>query len=152
MAHLNSLGLLLVRTLFLFIAFLVATTFSAATDNCFEADAQTAGNATDSMKSWTSIYSGFKRFWNCDDGGIAEGFTEAVVHLLASKWSSLPTVSVLIKKDPKFYKFFLRHIDASADTDELKKIYSLAQSECPINLQKLCLAIQSKTQQAIGES
>jgi len=86
------------RALFLFIAFLLATTCSAATNDCSEA--QAAGNATDSMKSWTSIYSGFKRYGKCDDGGIAEGFTDAVVHLLASKWSSLSKVAVFVKKAP----------------------------------------------------
>lgn len=143
---------MLVRILFLFIAFLVATTCSAATNDCSEIEAQAADNATDSMKSWTSIYSGFKRYGKCDDGGIAEGFTEAVVHLLASKWNTLPKVAVLVKKDHKFYKFFLRHIDASADTDELKKIYSFTQSQCPVNLKKLCAAIGSEAEQAIYES
>lgn len=140
------------RILFLFFAFLVASTCSAASTDCSEKEAQAAGNATDSMKSWTSIYSGFKHFGKCDDGGIAQGFTDAVVHLLASKWSSLPKVAVFVRKDPEFYKFFLRHIDASADTDELKKIYSFAQSECPVSLQNLCAAIKSEAEHAIGES
>lgn len=140
------------RALFLFVAFILATNCSAATNDCSEAEAQAAGNATDSMKSWTSIYSGFKRYVKCDDGSIAEGFTDAVVHLLASKWNTLPKVALFVKKDPEFYKFFLRHIDASADTDELKKIYSFAKSECPVRLQELCAAIKSEAESAIGES
>ena len=139
------------RMLLLAAALLIASTCSAAS-KCSDADAQAAETTTGTLKTWSAIYSGFKSYGRCDDGGIAEGFTEAVVHLLASKWDSLPKAASLAKKDPAFRTFFLKHIDASADTDELKKIYSFAQSECPKKLRNLCAAIQSEAGRAIDES
>jgi proteic killer suppression protein len=57
-----------------------------AGEECSQSLGTEAENAVDTMKSWSSIYSGFKKYKSCDDGGVAEGFTEAVVHLLASDW------------------------------------------------------------------
>ena len=139
------------RMLFVVTTLLIASTCSAA-DKCSDADAQVAETTTGLMKTWSAIYSGFKSYGRCDDGGIAEGFTEAVVHHLASKWNSLPKVAALVKKDPAFRTFFLKHIDASADTDELRKIKTLAQSQCPENLRELCTAIQASAGRAISES
>jgi diphthamide synthase subunit DPH2 len=137
--------------LFVVTTLLIASTCSAA-DKCSDADAQVAETTTGLMKTWPAIYSGFTNYGRCDDGGIAEGFTEAVVHLLASKWYSLPKAVVLVKKDPAFRTFFLKHIDASADTDELRKIKILAQSQCPAHLRELCTAIQASAEKAISES
>ncbi len=139
------------RMLFVVTTLLLASTCSAA-DKCSDADAQIAETTTGLMKTWSAIYSGFKSYGRCDDGGIAEGFTEAVVHLLASKWNSLPKAAALTKKDPTFRTFFLKHIDASANTDELRKINTLAQSKCPAHLRELCTAIQASAKQAISES
>jgi hypothetical protein len=135
------------RILILLIALLVTSNCDAATE-CSEADVQAAETATDFMKTWPAIYSGFKHYAQCDDGGIAEGFDEAVVHLLASNWHSLPQVAKLVKNDHKFRSFFLGHISATADTDELKKIFLLARYKCRTGLHSLCKAIQSSAKQA----
>lgn len=48
---------------------------------------------------------------------MAEGYTEAVVVLLAKRWSSVHELAAVAKRDPSFGKFVLRHINASADPE-----------------------------------
>ena len=131
---------------------LLASSIAWAADPCTDERARDAEMATDSMKTWSALYAGFKRYRGCDDGAIAEGFTEAVVHHLASDWKSLPEAAALVQKHPSFRAFFLRHIDASADTDELKKIDTLASSQCPKNLAALCSDIGKSVAQALSEA
>ena len=129
--------------------FLCAATVEAK--ECSDADARAAETGVDSLKTWSSIHSAFKQYGHCDDGGIAEGWTEAIVHLLASNWKSLPQAAAFTEKDKSFRRFFLKHIDATADTDEIKTIGKLAQSQCPAKLTELCTYIHGSVNRALGQ-
>jgi hypothetical protein len=141
----------LMRIIFAAVAIFLAGICNAAQD-CSDIDAQAAGSAKGSMKTWSDIYSGFQHYGHCDDGGIAEGFSEAVVHLMASQWDSLPQAATLAKKDPSFRVFLLIHIDATADTNELRKIEKFSQFQCAAQLREFCTAIQASAKQAVSES
>jgi hypothetical protein len=119
---------------------------------CTSAEARAAQVGVDSLTSWPSIHEAFEKYGHCDDGGIAEGWTEAVVHTLASDWDSLIQASQYTERDPAFRRLFLRHIDASADTDELRAIGDLAQSRCPAKLHVLCKDIERSVLEALTES
>jgi hypothetical protein len=105
---------------------------------CSAADAQAAEQSSATLDSWESIYAAQKRFSHCDDGAIAEGFSESVVHLLATRWSLLAEAQRLFTKDSSFQQFVLRHIDASADSAELDQIVALAKQHCPVSDKLLC--------------
>jgi hypothetical protein len=50
---------------------------------CTTQEAMKADEDTDHLDDWRAVYQSFKRFSQCDDGGIAEGCSEAVGKLLA---------------------------------------------------------------------
>lgn len=112
---------------------------------CSALEAQTAERTSATLTSWQSIYAAHTRFGHCDDGAIAEGFTESVVHLLAARWSSLHEAQSLIAQDPSFQQFIIRHINASADTAELNRVAAMASQQCPVSATHLCKQIHEAT-------
>lgn len=135
----------------LFFLLLVLSACQVDAKECTGVEAQEAEAGVDTLKDWSAIYTAFKRYGHCDDGGIAEGWSEAVVHLLASNWGSLKQAAVYTTNDKGFRRFFLKHIDASADTDEIKSIGKLAGSQCPPNLKLLCKEIEASVTEASSQ-
>ncbi len=109
--------------------------------DCTKADAVTAETKAAYLKSWAEIYESYKRYGHCDDGAIAEGFTESVTVLLAKGWSKLPELTARISQDERFRTFVLRHVNASADEQNLKLIATNARRRCPEEDKPLCQAI-----------
>jgi hypothetical protein len=93
------------------------------------------------LTDWKQIYGAFERFAHCDDGAIAEGFTESVVRLLATHWETLPQVAPLESKNPAFRSFVLQHTNDTGDTSDLKRVARLARTQCPKGHGPLCTAI-----------
>ena len=120
--------------------FLLATSPVEARQ-CSRADAQAAGAIAGSLSSWHSIYAAYERYGRCDDGAIAEGFTDSVVHLLATNWASLSDAQGLIAKNPSFRSFVVSHVNASADSDEIAQVAALAATRCPPSATSLCKEI-----------
>jgi hypothetical protein len=132
--------------------FFLAFACNVEAKECASAEAREAEAGVDSLKSWSSIYQAFEKYGHCDDGGIAEGWTEAVVHTLASNWDSLIQASRYAEKDDGFRHFLLKHIDASADIDEVRAIGELAKSRCPPKLDVLCKDIERSVLEALRDS
>lgn len=109
---------------------------------CSDRDAMEAEEGAGSLKDWRAVYRAFKRYGKCDDGGIAEGYSDAVVQLLAFHWSSIGELSRLEQKDPIFGRFVISHIDETADGDQEKAIEAFARGHCPAGLEKLCKRIE----------
>jgi hypothetical protein len=63
----------------------------------------------------------------CDDGSIAEGFSESVTRLLADDWEALPALQSLTTMDASFQTFVLRHIDETAPLIDWKESSALQQ-------------------------
>jgi hypothetical protein len=108
---------------------------------CTREEAMAAEDVAARLPNWKQIYGAFERFSHCDDGAIAEGFTDSVVRLLATHWETLPQVASLESKNPAFGNFVLRHINDTADTTDLKRIARLARTQCPTGQSVLCSAI-----------
>ena len=98
---------------------------------CTPKDAEAADAAIDTLDSWTKVAQSVKRFSHCDDGSIAEGYSEAVARLLVDKWDTMPELATLIKHNSALKPFVLRHIDSTLDTNDLNQIKKLAVSSCP---------------------
>lgn len=115
---------------------------------CSVADAKAAESATDSLHSWPSMFKAYQSYEKCDDGAIAEGFSDAVVHLLVTHWASLHQAQLLFAKDSAFQEFVVRHVDSTADGDELSRVHRLAVNQCPRSAKKFCgqLAKAASTQ------
>lgn len=116
----------------------LAAAFEVDAANCSKAMAMTAETKAGELQSWSEVYVWFKRYRNCDDGAIAEGFTESITALLARQWSALPQFAARADKDAQFRSFVLKHIDESADADNLRLIEENAKSKCPSKYTRLC--------------
>ncbi len=133
-------------------AVLTLATSAASAKVCSQSDGMTAEGAVDSLHTWAEIHAAFARYApQCDDGGVAEGFSDRIVHLLASNWDALPELDKLARTDPGFGRFVLRHIDATADTDELRAITKNAESQCPSGHKRLCAETDVAALAAIAE-
>lgn len=88
---------------------------------------------------WRSLMKHQNAFVSCDDGALAEGYSEAVVTLLAHRWDQFSVFVTLANQHPAFRRWALRHIDASASDDDLKKVLRNAAScEDKANAGRLC--------------
>jgi hypothetical protein len=114
---------------------------SAWAQQCSSSEAQAAESSIDSLDSWQSVYIFYKRYRHCDDGSIAEGHTDKVVHLLATRWDSLKKLQKITARDHRFQTFILRHIDSSALTSELDHVAYTAARQCPQSATQLCKQI-----------
>jgi hypothetical protein len=113
---------------------------------CSEQEAAQAEMKTDALKSWDSVYRFYRKFSHCDDGGIAEGVSDAVVKLLAKRWDTVGHLVKHVSNDGKFENFVLRHIDETVDWErDFPKIRQNATSRCPPDAVRLCKALLEKT-------
>jgi hypothetical protein len=44
-------------------------------------------HAFDALTSWDAVLNFYKKYFACDDGGIAEGVSDAVTKLLQNNWA-----------------------------------------------------------------
>ncbi len=91
--------------------------------------------------TWERLHRLFLTFPGCDDGVYAEGYSDFVARSLARHWDRLDELKALTSSDKGFSDFVLRHIDASADLDDIALLLSNAQDRCPAESSSLCSAI-----------
>jgi hypothetical protein len=101
---------------------------------------------------WPALLKHRRTFAACDDGGLAEGYSDAIVRLLAHRWDQFGTFVAISKRHPEFQRWAIQHIDATTSDDDLKKV-ELNAGSC-INNRKtrvLCKAIQEAAESARAE-
>lgn len=117
----------------------------ARTTKCTQAEAAQAEKEADSLSDWDHVYRSFHKFSQCDDGAIAEGYSDSVTKLLGDDWKSFKRLLALANRNGNFRDFVLKHIDESVPADRLAKIANHARSECPSGGSHLCLSIAKAT-------
>jgi len=115
---------------------------SASAKECTPVQARSAEAIAATRHTWQEIHAAYRLFAHCDDGAIAEGFTQSVVHHLASRWSALPEAERLFVQDTQFEVFVIKHIDASASNKELEQIIEQSTRRCPAGAQALCRKLE----------
>jgi hypothetical protein len=110
---------------------------------CTKSEATQAEKEVDSLNDWDRVYGAYRKFSQCDDGAIGEGYSDAVGKLLANDWGHLHRLVALTKTDKGFQRFVVKHIDETLPGDTLLKISSNARSDCPAGAQELCGLIAS---------
>ena len=100
--------------------------------------------------NWDTLYQVFYRHRFADDGAVAEAFSDFVVHRLATRWSTLPSLARLAANDSAFSAFIIRHIDATADLDELRVLVRRT-SNCPARVRSLCSSIHAAAREAVDQ-
>ncbi len=127
------------------IGLLVGPAVVAAGSDCPpEADAPVSRIAS----SWDALYLHFERYGHCDDGAVAEGFSEAVLTLLTGSWSELPRLAELVRKDDRFRSFVMKHVDDMMGYDTLRLVRSNAKTKCPRQLNELCVQVATAADRA----
>ena len=119
----------------------LVTSTSAIAKPCTQQEEKQAGQDIDHLEHWDKIYRSYRNFSHCDDGYVAEGYSNAVGKLLAEKWIRFARLAVLLKADPRFQEFVLRHIDGTLPPEMLDKIKENAQLHCPGRQTRLCRLI-----------
>lgn len=116
----------------------------AAPLKCTHDDAIKAETEASSLKTWGAVFSSYKRYQQCDDGAIAEGYSASVAYLLASRWTDTGTLVKLSNANPDFRRFVIKHVDETMNMDQGKSIKKNAATSCPAKAKKLCIAIQQR--------
>jgi hypothetical protein len=142
---------ILKRTLLVSMFLLVSSNMQATEKDCSKNEAVAAETEAGTLKNWQDIYQSYKKYHQCDDGGIAEGYSDSITLLLAKHWESLKELKRHIAIDKGFLKFVLKHIDATTNPDDVRKVYINASKHCPKGCSKLCLQIKKQTKDALRE-
>ena len=114
---------------------------SARADPCPRREAMFREINTPHLRDWSGLHRSFARFRHCDDGAMADGYSEFVTHTLAHRWDLLPQAEALFRGDPQFREFVIRHIDATTDSRDLEMVSANARRHCPVQSKALCSGI-----------
>jgi hypothetical protein len=107
---------------------------------CTETEISQAQKEADQLRDWDSVYRSFKRFAQCDEGAIAEEYSDSVGRLLARDWGHLDAF-VRLTSDQSFEQFVIRHIDETMSEDEAALVINNARQHCPPGAKRLCKSI-----------
>lgn len=119
---------------------------------CSRSQEMKALDEADQLRTWDALYKSYKAYRLCDDGAIAEGYSDSVGRILSHHWRTLARFASLAKGDVGFRKFVLRYIDETGDTEDLSVIEKNAKGRCPAGFSALCGDISRKARQAITDS
>ncbi len=126
---------------FLLPTVLIAKAEAVAQKPCTDVAASLARKEADKLKDWNSVYRSYQNFAQCDQGSIAEQYSDSVSHLLAHDWKHLDELLRLAASDREFQQFVSRHVDESMTEDEADRIIRNARTNCPAAARWLCKAI-----------
>jgi len=139
----------------LLIASLVADNVSASEyslKRCSSEESRQAEAEAPLLSNWRDVYASFKQFSSCDDGAIAEGYSDTVGRLLANNWNEVSQLNQMTSSDVKFRSFILYHIDGTLPKSELQTIIKNARDDCKANAVGLCKLIGSQALTQIQEA
>jgi hypothetical protein len=91
-----------------------------------------------SVKNWDGLYQSFRRFSQCDDGSVGEGYSDTVEHLLAEDWQHFDRLVSLTSTDRQFQRFVLKHIDELWSPEHARAVSRNASQHCPPKGKRLC--------------
>ena len=111
---------------------------------CTQAQAEAAEKALDRLSDWSEVYQAFKKFRQCDDGAIAEGWSAATVRLLTDRWNTVRMLARLTSRDKAFRLFVLRHVDELMSPEQARQILANARTKCPATARNICRALEAK--------
>jgi hypothetical protein len=129
--------------------FLGCVSLSAAqTDACPRELAMKAESEASTLETWQAVFVSYKKYKQCDDGAIAEGYSSSIATLLADHWEDIGQLTRLSNQDTGFRKFVLRHVDETMSFDQGTTIKRNVAQKCPSGAKKLCAEIQRQFAEA----
>lgn len=125
---------------------------SDSAKNCPQDLEMKALDVAGTIRDWDDLYVAYSRFGKCDDGAIAEGFTESVARMLADNWVSTGKLAPPVRRDRdrRFLDFVYRHINESADQKDLEKILVNVRTRGCKNIgRSICMGIKRRASVAL---
>lgn len=126
-----------------------ATSAPAATNVCSAAQAIAAEEAADTLADWPAVAAAYDQFRQCDDGAIAEGYTDSVGRLLGRDQPEAHALAKALRTRPGMLRFLLRHVNETLPEDELTVIAEKLPTRCGKGEQKICKALSDAAKQAL---
>jgi hypothetical protein len=74
---------------------------------CTEQEAIESETTAAYIKSWQELKAHYHKYGHCDDGAIAEGYSESVSYLMETKWPEFLDYEM----DKSFFSFVKGHVD-----------------------------------------
>jgi hypothetical protein len=102
-------------------------------------------------RSWSTLNRHWQFFRQCDDGALAEGYSDAVVRLLANRWRQFDAFASLARRDSDFRRWAIAHIDASASSNDLRVIVQHARRCADRSNEDLCRRVERAARAALAE-
>lgn len=121
-----------------------------AGQECTNTQARESEEIAAYLNSWDEVFSAWKNYKHCDDGAIAEGFSESITKILSTKWTENGHLIELIEANPKFEGFILMHIDLTVPKERLKTIGHLAKMKCVSATPEFCLKVLERVEETSG--
>lgn len=115
---------------------------------CNKQEARAAESVAATARSLEQLHRQFERYLHCDDGAIAEGFSEAVTWLLAERWQDVQRSYKVLKHDSAFRVFVIQHIDETVPTERLNRIAENASKRCSGSMKVFCREIEMAAKKA----
>jgi CDP-glycerol glycerophosphotransferase (TagB/SpsB family) len=132
---------IIVFTITLIVFLSIVTFVNAGSKSCTKQDAIESEKLAANAKNWAQLYRLYQRYHQCDDGAIAEGFSESISVILSEKWDQNDKLLRITQKDKKFEIFILKHIDETVPSDRIQTINKLASDSCSRSAKALCNGI-----------
>jgi hypothetical protein len=114
---------------------------------CTRQEAIRAEVSASAVKSWSGVRSSFSQYGHCDDGAIAEGYSAAVVALLADRWGDITVLQEMVSRDSAFGQFVIRHIDDTAEAAAFQRLKINAAKRWPTKAAGVCSMILSRVRE-----
>ncbi|WP_221625103.1 hypothetical protein, partial [Burkholderia contaminans] len=102
------------------VAIFYSSTALAGPNVCTSDQTLRAEAVSDAATLWMQLHRQFRKFANCDDGAVAEGFSESNSLLLADHWGTIQQLEPVIASAPAFRTFIVRHVDATVPAERLR--------------------------------
>ena len=119
--------------------FLFFISFSCFANECTREQAISAEQTVLTISNWNQLHEHYSRYSICDDGAIAEGYSEVVSILVSEQWNDLKTA----KLDIQFERFILRHINMTWSDDKINVAFAHASNQCSEDIKNICEAIMT---------
>jgi hypothetical protein len=133
----------------------MALVFSAVTslahaeaNSCTRDKSEKAEYEYTRIHTWVALHKSYLAYHDCDDGGVAEGYDDAMVRLFLKNWNEISSVKRFILNDKKFAAFIIHHVNEEWSRGELENAKSLASKHCPKGLDQFCRNVVTKTVQS----
>jgi hypothetical protein len=94
-------------------------------------------------RSWSKMIAAYRAYARCDDGGeVSEAFSDSVGYLLGKK--GLDELADLVRRDPAFLSFVLRHVGDITPKDQSVAIRRNVTARCPESAREVCRAVRRR--------